>query len=442
MSTDLIRELKGLDPTAQLPMASHREAFEALRDGILSQPRPLARPRAGRWIGAAATAAAVVTATVLLWPGSAGTEPIPAVPAITPNSPAATTGPGAVIGAWARTAEPPLSPRHSSITAWVAGTFLVVGGDETPQCIAGPGCKYPIHPTRDGARYDPASDSWTTIADAPEAVASFGSASTVPHSAVVGHTVYLLGSTSLLAYDVDTNLWRQFPLPTTGLNTVLLAGDALLAVEPFGDGPMGYEVFQPASGTWRFQSIDGLPAGKLFGAGIAQGTLVVTGLPGHDVSKFWIATVDLTTGAVSKIDKPAIPDQRPTPLTVATGGGGVVGWARDGDTGWFLEPEARTWSSVTLPQATGPLRTHQFGKLLNQYVTVAGMIALNGYLFDPVAGRWSATPDLPVPDNSPVLAGGSESLLACYGYTGTEAAAKWQTACYLLRPAEASLAVP
>jgi hypothetical protein len=437
MNTDLINELKTLDPTLGRPEPSHRAAFDDLRDGIIAEARPFAGARTGRWIGTAAAAAAVVAATVLLWPGSPTTGPVPAVPAAT--TPTQTTP----VGAWTRTARSPLSPRHSSFTAWVDGTFVVVGGDEASQCVAGPGCSYPVSPTRDGARYDPGSNSWSSIAEAPEDLASTEFlTNTIPHSAVLGHTVYIIGSTSLLAYDVDADRWRQFPLPNTDANTVLLAGDALLAVEPFADGPTGYQVFEPATGTWRFQPVDGLPAGTLFGAGIAGKNLVLTGMRGHDVSKFWIATVDLTSGAVSRIDKPEIPRQRPTPLTLTTRGGGLVGWARDGATGWFLDPATRTWSSVALPTATGPIRTYAFGKLLNQYVTVAGMIALNGYLFDPVAGRWSATPDLPLPDNSPVLVGGSESLLACWGYTQTKSTVKWQPDCYLLRPAEATLATP
>lgn len=71
-------------------------------------------------------------------------------------------------------------------------------------------------------------------------------------------------------------------------------------------------------------------------------------------------------------------------------------------------------------------------------VTAAGMITLNGHLYDPVKGIWSPSPPLPVGVADPVLAGGDSSILACFGLSGTE----FGTTCHLLRPAPASLIAP
>lgn len=73
-------------------------------------------------------------------------------------------------------------------------------------------------------------------------------------------------------------------------------------------------------------------------------------------------------------------------------------------------------------------------------ITVAGMVPLRGYLYDPEKKLWSDTPAMPTAPDTPVIAGGSESVLSCFGFDF--ATKTFATRCFVLRPAEASLTTP
>jgi hypothetical protein len=81
-------------------------------------------------------------------------------------SPAQT--PSAEPGEWVELPVSPLSPRHGAAGAWVQQRFVLVGGWANPPCPPSASCLPPAKPAlRDGARYDPATGTWQSIAKAP-----------------------------------------------------------------------------------------------------------------------------------------------------------------------------------------------------------------------------------------------------------------------------------
>ena len=216
---DLLTELRALDP-APVPMTVQRESLDQLLDAVLASPRKVP----GRWIGPLSAAAAVVIAFAIFWQSGVGQSGVGAVPAASP-SPSVTTLP---TNTWVVTATSPLSPRHSSVAVWADGSFFVIGGTSSGVCPAGADCLVPTY-LRDGARYDPMTDSWTAIAKAPQDVIGYPLSS--PQVAVLGDTIYVLGRTSVLGYTVDTDQWQSLPLPPDDLVQGFgVTGSSLVAV--------------------------------------------------------------------------------------------------------------------------------------------------------------------------------------------------------------------
>jgi hypothetical protein len=446
MMTDPMPDLTSIDPTRTGALDTlDPAASDDLRDRILATPRPVSAPGRARWIAAAAAIVAVATAGALLWP-RAGAHPVTAVPAGTPTAatPATTVSGSQLSGIWRATAAPPLSPRYGSVTAWVDGGFVVVGGDATPPCPATWDCSWTSNYVRDGARYDPGTDTWSPIADAPvPLVALEGTANPYPLTAVLGDTLYVLttelvGTEALLAWDAGTDQWRQLPLPADSpALTLVAAGDQLLAIPPAGKGRGDrYDLFNPATETWTSHVATGLP-GPIGGVAVAGDSVVLAGLVDGDLARQWVAVLDPSTGTAHEVAGPGLESQRPTPLGLRTVGGGLAVWARAPEVVRFLEPATGTWSKVSRPAKAGTFTGQSALLDVDWHLTVAGMVALHGHLYDPVSQLWSPTPELPVLPDSPLLVAGDDSVLACFGFDLNGDLRKGKD-CYLLRPEPAS----
>jgi len=110
-------------------------------------------------------------------------------------------------GSWEPLPGLPLAPRSSPVTAWTGSEVLVVGGYLTV-CPANADCINPEELARDGAAYDPRTDEWREIADAPVELAGYF------RSAMVGDTLVLFdGRDSWFGYDVSDDEWRELPGP-------------------------------------------------------------------------------------------------------------------------------------------------------------------------------------------------------------------------------------
>ena len=418
-----------------------QRAATALREGLRQQAEtpqftPLTvadltapatrRAGSGRLVAAGLGVAAVIAALALLVPSMLGDRPIPAAPgpvetpSIDPTS--TPTAPG--VTGWHPTSPPPLSPRRDAVTAWVGDTYLVVGGFGDV-CADSADCADP-KPLVDGARYDPVTDTWRKIADAPEQVFAHA-ASPYPSTAVLGDTVYVLASGGPLAYRADRDRWERIPAAED--SAAIYATDRLLvSVRGFttGDDFVRYDTFDPATGNWTTHPKVKTPAGAIAGASVVQGHLVVMAAGAEHTDTLWMTLITLSTGEVTPLGSTPVEIQRP----VAAGTAGLAAWPRGDTQAWFLNLDTLDWSSVDLPARSRGLTGWNGGYRVDWYLTTENAIALRGQLYGPALKEWVEVPDLPVPDHDPVVAGGADSVLACFGVD----TATFADACYLLRP--------
>ena len=426
---DLLTELTMLDP-ASPPPAVNRESLDQLRAGVLASPRLSSR----RWVGVLAAAAAMVVAVAVFWQSATARGPVPAVPAATPTPTVTAAVPA---NTWARTAPSPLSPRHSSVTAWVDDTFLVVGGTSSPPCPANADCKMPER-LRDGARYDPAIDSWTKIAEAPSDVIGpeYGG-----YVAVLDRTIYILGRQSLLSYQLDTDQWQQLPFPPGDVVIGFgVSGSSLISVATITNDPEAVSIARFDHGRWTpFTANEGL-RGSPGSAVIVGDQVAITSIDSSPASIWVVDTIDLITGEVGHPDPPALETQHLGAIVLTTSHAEYVVWRGWQKKAWFFNPRDNAWSSVELPKAAGSFVGSSGGAEIYWPVTVSGMVSVRGHLYDPETRLWARTPALPTGPDSPLVVSGSDSVLGCFGYdTNTSTFAK---DCYLLHPAAASLRTP
>ncbi len=153
-------------------------------------------------------------------------------------------------GTWRAIPEAPLIARSQHGAVWTGTEMVVWGGWATEGAASG----YTFFAADDGAAYDPVSNAWRAIAEAPIV------GRTAPQMAWTGEGVLVFGGnddafeplTDGAAYDPATDTWRPMaPLPDalmrvqpvvtwTGSELVAVAGDASAAA-----------AYDPLTDTWR-----------------------------------------------------------------------------------------------------------------------------------------------------------------------------------------------
>lgn len=393
-----------------------------------------ARRSSVHWRAAGLTVAVSVVAAIILVPSLREPGTMDAIPAQSPT-------PAAARGTWIQTAPSVLSGRRDALTAWVGGRFLIVGGYTDAPCKLGGTCS--DQPRSDGALYDPARDTWTTISDAPAAMAQPEGSNPYARAVTVGDTVYAQGlNGAVLAYHSNADRWETLPkIPGDGIGTFAGSYDDQLVVFPWGQcaGPRtpcteaettSYWTYDPGSRQWVVHAVALRLPSSVSGASVVADDLVVAWLgSGKTLGS---AVVNLRSEQVRLEAGTPVSQQRPVPAAA----GRFAVWSRGSHTAWFLAPTTRTWSSVPQPSTPGPLSRDK-GAVP---ITIGGLIALNGHLYDPATRLWSQTQALPIPTGAAVIVGGSDSALACYGYD--VASESYNDTCYVLEPAPASQATP
>ncbi|MDY6984303.1 MAG: hypothetical protein SV422_14550, partial [Pseudomonadota bacterium] len=122
---------------------------------------------------------------------------------------------GPVRGQWVRTAPSPLSPRTWTSLTWTGAEIIVLGGT---QIFRGPLADI-IDPDeslfRDGAAYNPLTDTWRKIADAPSPISGHTTAS-------IDSSIFVYARTSnrggfdnfrLYRYRSPQDAWDEFTIP-------------------------------------------------------------------------------------------------------------------------------------------------------------------------------------------------------------------------------------
>jgi hypothetical protein len=159
--------------------------------GAVAARRTGARMRTRRRMAVGATAVAVVA--VAVGGTLVGTDRIP-------------VGPSHGTGDWRELPAPPLSPRANAQAVWTGSEVLVIGGEEHP-CPPGADCAGLPEDLRDGAAYNPRTDTWREIPPAPVPVGS-GDRLVVADGVVVLRHWQDKGS-RWFTYEPDHNRWER-----------------------------------------------------------------------------------------------------------------------------------------------------------------------------------------------------------------------------------------
>lgn len=175
-------------------------------------------------------------------------------------------------GRWVEMAPAPLAQRHESVGVWTGSEMLVAGGATGCLHWSFVGCEnLPETYVGDGAAYDPESDSWRRIADAPAALRS-------ANAVWSGSEMVVTARAGTFAYDPEQDAWRTWE-PRPRVSPYTYEGDSLLppVVTPAGivyasphqpEGSTSADLLlDPASGTWSRLPRD--PFGETFARSVA-----------------------------------------------------------------------------------------------------------------------------------------------------------------------------
>ncbi len=231
-------------------------------------------------------------------------------------------------------ATPSIGGRHDHALVWTGSEMLVWGGTESIDATSD-------FLPRSGAAYDPASDSWRSIADAPIAGRN------TPVAAWSGQELFVWGGSTAdstgktvfaldgAAYDPAHDRWRPLPeAPVVGGNTVggWLAGRLVIVTD------QAAALYDPSTDRWLGIEVAPIRRGWRIGA-IAGGRLTI------------VAFGDGATGSVE---------------------------------GSVLDPNGWTWSPIEVPLAVADAGV--------DLVPVGDLVLVPqmGKALDPIAGAWSS----------------------------------------------------
>ncbi|MBW3664984.1 MAG: hypothetical protein KY469_17960 [Actinobacteria bacterium] len=143
---------------------------------------------------------------------------------------------------WRHAAPAPVPGRFSPTSVWT-GTEVVAFGGENPNLGD--------DELRDGAAYDPQTDTWRSIPDVPL------EGTTHMQAVWTGDLVIAVGGGEAASYDPTMDAWRPMPeMPTRSLHdpSVVWTGSEVVVWGPVADsGATENEAaaYEPAKGTWR-----------------------------------------------------------------------------------------------------------------------------------------------------------------------------------------------
>lgn len=188
--------------------------------------------------GVVAAVAVIVVAASWLRPG----DPAVVDPVTDPET-------GVVRGGdWRPVADGPLSPRYDAVGTWTGDELVVVGGTSGFVCPPGADCEPPEQDTfhADAAAYDPATDTWRRLPDAPRPLAG-------GLAAWSGSEVVVVSGRATLALDPAGGTWRELEASPGSFDRVV-ATDAGLAFSSYDQGSrtaVSDWLLDPDSGRWN-----------------------------------------------------------------------------------------------------------------------------------------------------------------------------------------------
>lgn len=201
-----------LDVTEQLSRYADAvtDTVEAVdTDAIRTTETEARRPRRPSWQPLVAVAAALALLAGVVWFAS-GSENARDRSSATPGDAIAVLNPG------------PLSPRTGAATAWTSAGLMVWGGAIEPVNMGLPG---PGREFADGAVYHPATDTWTAMAPGPLPADRSG-----PTALVTEQGVVVTRGVHTALWDPETNTWRSLDDAPAAVEDLVLAGEWVVSV--------------------------------------------------------------------------------------------------------------------------------------------------------------------------------------------------------------------
>jgi len=333
-------------------------------------------------------------------------------------------GPSVAAGSWVPMAPSPLVARYGAQTVAVDGRVLVIGGLTTNPCPPNADCAYPAEAGRvDGALYDPASDTWESIASAPIPIRYFQAAA-VGHEVVVSADQPRRGRVQLMAYSVADDAWRLLPdIPDGGPTWPSIAAGAdetlLVFAGTHEEGRSADLVLDLGRNEWRTLPPDPLPRGFDRSLVQAGSDLVLIEIPIAEVNSngpatYKAAVIEDGSGRWRVLDPSDIVGWDPTWLVVDglvvnaslgfVDGGEVNPYDSPLAVGGMLDPADGSW--LPLPHApvadSASGRTPCLDRAVGDQQTI---VATTGFAWNLDTDVWQGVPKLP--DGERVECGGA-----------------------------------
>jgi hypothetical protein len=310
---------------------------------------------------------------------------------------------------------------------WTGSETLILGGSDAPPCPPNADCSLPdVPPLRDGAAYDPATQAWRPIAEAPIPLG-------IGVGAIVDGTVWLWLAgfepapgvrEALLAYDVAADSWREvrLPGPVQPGSKLVAVGPRLLIMQGSqenGGGPDRF--YDPATDAWQELPVD--PIGPAYDRALVWTgqSLVLIGIPvARPVAGpplYRAAVWDPGSGEWQRLPDPDITGYAPDWWWVdgrvvnatpgASDGGQVNNWGRFVPFGGILDP-AGGWK--LLPE--GP---EEPGRFTDIATAGAEHVVAGGWVLHVPTGRWTELGDPPAGQLTGTAATWSGDRLVAFG---------------------------
>lgn len=435
MSDDFDREERAFRDAFRASLEG--ESFRPLDAAELKASAPVRRmPR--RWQKGLAVAAAVVLVAggagvmlprLLAGSGVTASGSMAAAPAAAGGeaqkdvgAPAALPSSEAALAAvdWQVTAPSPLSARTGASVEWADGSFWVVGGREPQACAAGTDCPAPRQTKVDGAAYDPVSDTWLVLPDAPVVVDG-------ARPVTVGTRLYYLGATdasnpapAFVALDTGSRTWQRLAAPRES-GRLVAAGDQVVDL---GSGKAVGQLYDPATGMWSDLPADPWPDTVERSAVWADGRLLVFTLRRTEATKSGVRRLEAMTLAPSgeRWEKLGTVAARGSePVSVA----GVIAWAAGvRDTVRWVSSSLD--SDGVIPARSGSGLDGAVGVVAGDRLGANGDSGVAADLYDFDTGTWLRLTAPPGgSDVDQTVAGSPSGLLVVGGDDGGQVAASY-----------------
>ena len=283
----------------------------------------------------------------------------------------------------------------------------MVGGDDGPPCPPNADCAATPDPARDGAAYDPETETWERVVDAPVGLLN------QDRYVVAGDALFVLTEDVLVSYDPTEDSWARHPAPEAQFRDLRLVAlddrPAVVAGERSADSPAD-KIYDPDTQEWTDLPVDPLgpsfdrvytdtPSGPVLTAkqsgadpGSAQPAIVRTAQLSPDL-KSWNALPD--SDMIGGYRWAWTGERLVDPTLGEADGGQANSWGRSLPYGGTLDPESGTWGR--LPGAPEAYSGGWMVEALGGPVSASG-----GWLYDDRTETWSK---LAAPADAPQVPG-------------------------------------